>query len=101
MSLTLITMLSSSLKTLTIPYGVAKIGGHAFSYCTALTEIVLPNSLTKIYTSAFSECFRLATITFQGTKKEWKAIEKGTDWKKDTGSFTVRCTDGSISKLFA
>ena len=30
--------------------------------------------------------------------KEWDAITKGTSWDKDTGAYTVYCTDEEIPK---
>ena len=54
--------------------------------------------MTRIEGSAFIDCESLTTITFQGTKAEWEAIPKDFDWDKNTGSYTVHCTDGDIPK---
>ena len=66
--------------------------------CTGLTSITIPNSVTSIGDGAFSACTKLISITFKGTKKQWNAILKGSQWNYKTGSYTIHCTDGDISK---
>ena len=64
------------------------------------------NSITyRYYTSndeigeaAFYNCSSLTSINFEGTKAQWNAISKGSGWNYNTGSYTVYCTDGTISK---
>ncbi len=51
-----------SLKTVTIPEGVEKIGSYAFCG-NALESIVIPNSVTSIGDNAFSYCSMLASVT--------------------------------------
>ena len=84
-----------------IPDGTAKIGAYAFYRCDALTSVTIPDSVTSIHYRAFYECSGLTTINFQGTKAQWQAIEKGSNWATNTGAFTVICTDGTISKADA
>ena len=81
-----------------IPNGVAGIGDAAFSNWIGLTSITIPNSVTEIGEYAFYGCTGLTSITFTGTKAQWRAIYRGKWWKASTGSFTVHCTDGDISK---
>ncbi len=88
----------TSLKSITIPNSVTSIGYSAFLGCTELTAVKLGNGVTSIGYMAFSGCTGLTTINFQGTKAEWKAITKGTDWNSNTDSYTVKCTDGDIIK---
>lgn len=45
---------NSSLKSITIPSGVAKIGNYAFSYCDSLESVTIPSSVTSIGQNAFS-----------------------------------------------
>lgn len=40
----------------------------------------------------------LTSITFNGTKAQRNAISKGSKWDNSTGSYTIHCTDGNISK---
>ena len=111
----------SSLTSVIIPDSVTLIGGFAFSRCTGLTSVTIPNSVTSIVGSAFAGCERLTSvtiggsvtligvyafsgcsnltsITFNGTKAQWNAIYKGTDWNYNTGNYTIHCTDGDIPK---
>ncbi len=52
-----------SLKSVTIPDGVTKIGESAFSYCSNLTSVTIPNSLTGIGKWAFMGCKSLTNLT--------------------------------------
>ena len=78
--------------------GTLGIGEDAFYYCTGLTSITIPNSVTIICDDAFRICTSLTSITFNGTKAQWNAITKGSDWNYNTGNYTIHCTDGDIPK---
>ncbi len=75
-----------------------KINSDAFSNCNSLTSITISNSVTSIGACAFYDCSNLTDITFKGTKEEWNAIKKGSNWDKYTGDYTIYCTDGDIQK---
>ncbi len=67
------------------------------------TDIVIASEyygkpVTSIGNSAFNRCSSLTNITFKGTKAQWNAIEKNYSWDGYTGNYTVRCTDGYITK---
>ena len=53
-------------SSVTLNYGLETIGGYAFGYCTALTELVLPMSLDNIISGAFFES-GIQKITFMGS----------------------------------
>ena len=88
----------SSLTSITIPNSVTSIGGSAFNGCSSLTSIEIPNSVTSIGWYAFSRCSSLTSINYNGTKAQWNAISKDSNWNWITGDYTIYCTDGNISK---
>lgn len=55
---------TGSSKEVSVPEGVAKIGGGAFSDCEALTHLMLPASVTEIANFAFKNCVNLEIIDF-------------------------------------
>ncbi len=85
------------LTSVTIPDSVTEILSYAFSECSRLTSVTIPDSVTVIERYVFEDCTNLQNITFQGTKAQWYAIDKD-DWDDNTGSYTIHCTDGDISK---
>ena len=90
----------SSLTSITIPKSVTSIGNYAFYGCSSLTSITIPKSVTSIGERAFGWCGMLTStsINFQGSMKQWKAIDKESSWNYGTGSFTITCTDGVLDK---
>lgn len=100
-----ITGLKPEVKTvyITIPNkisntSVTKIADGVFKDKNRIKEMTIPNSVTSIGYSAFQGCSGLTSITFNGTKAQWNAITKGTDWNHATGNYTIHCTDGDIPK---
>ena len=88
----------SGLTSITIPNSVTSIGDGAFYGCTDLITVTIPDSVTSIGGYAFVGCTSLTSITFNGTKAQWNAISKGSDWKVGVPSTCkVVCTDGDIS----
>ena len=53
----------TSLTSITIPYGVRKLGRGAFSGCSALRHAELPEFIISVGDYAFSHCEALKTIT--------------------------------------
>ena len=88
----------SSLTSVTIPNSVTSIGEGAFRGCSTLTSVTIPDSVTTIKSYAFYNCSGLTSVTFVGTKAQWNAISKASDWNYNTGSYTIHCTDGDIAK---
>ena len=86
----------SSLMSIEIPDSVTSIGGSAFSGCSSLTSVVIPDSVTSIGEYAFNNCSSLTSIVFEGTVAEWKAIEKGYNWKYVPATEVV-CLDGKVA----
>lgn len=51
-----------SLRSVTIPSSVTRIGDHAFQYCKLLTSIIIPESVTSIGIYAFYSCESLTSV---------------------------------------
>ena len=88
----------TGLTSVTIGSSVTSIVGGAFSGCTSLASINIPDSVTSIGNNAFSGCTGLTSINYNGTKAQWNALSKESNWNSDTGNYTVCCTDGNIPK---
>ena len=86
----------TSLASVTIPDSVMGIGNGAFAGCKSLASVNIPDSVTSIGNWAFQYCTSLASIRYDGTKKQWKKISLGIDWKKDSAIRKIECTNGSI-----
>ena len=87
-----------ALTSITIPDSVTTIGDYAFSDCSRLTSITIPDSVTSIGSEAFANCLMPTKITFKGTKEQWDAIVKSSDWDSGRNYYTIHCTDGEIRK---
>ncbi len=88
---------NSELKTVVITSG-ERLSESAFYNCSSLTNIIIPDSITSISWQAFYGCSSLTSITFNGTKEQWKAVEKDDMWNNETGNYVVHCSDGDIAK---
>lgn len=63
-------MSCSSIKTVTIPSGVTKIGAMAFEYCSSLEAVTIGNEVTYVDSGAFSGCKNLKSVVM-GTAVEY------------------------------
>jgi hypothetical protein len=87
-----------NLASVTMSDKVTSIGNSSFYNCGKLESITIPKSVTSIGNYTFQECKRLTSINYTGTIEEWQNLPKGSNWNYDTGSYTVYCTDGTVSK---
>lgn len=76
--------------------GVTHIGENAFWKCANLESITIGKNVTEIERYAFAECYALKEIIFEGTRAEWNAVVKETEWDYRAGNYTVKCSDGTI-----
>lgn len=88
----------SRVQSIVLHNSITSVNESAFEGCDQLTFVQMSTSVTKIADSAFKDCSELAYIVYSGTMAEWNAIDKGTDWDAGTGSYTVICSDGNITK---
>ena len=87
----------TGLTNVTIGDGVTSIGAYAFSDCDLLEKVTIESSVATIEYRAFFNCKGLKEIEYNGTKEQWNAINKGSEWKGgSTGSVVVYCSDGEI-----
>lgn len=87
-----------SLTEITIPAGITKINGYAFSGVTTITTVHVPISVTYIDWGAFQKCSGLIAFYYEGTMQQWNSIGKNWFWDVGTGEYTVYCSDGSLQK---
>lgn len=57
--------------------GTKKIGKYALAGMEALKEVDLPKSLEQVKDHAFEGCDKLSKVKYQGTEKQWEAVEIG------------------------
>ncbi|MBR1625461.1 MAG: leucine-rich repeat protein, partial [Clostridia bacterium] len=86
------------LTTVTLNPKVMKIGDNAFKWCARLASITIPITVKEIGAYAFRYCNNFTDVIYEGTKEQWKTFRKENDWDSDTGSYTVHCKDGDLSK---
>lgn len=88
--------LAGTIKSVSIPASVIKIGEGVFDCCNLITSITLPAGVTEIGDYAFRGCESLADFRFGGTKAQWAAVVKGIEWHEDVPAKCVVCTDGTV-----
>lgn len=88
----------SGLTNITLPKHLTRIAHHMFYDCSNLETITIPHGVTHIGRFAFYGCNNLHTIVYQGTMDEWNSISTPSSLASNVGSYTVRCTDGDLSK---
>lgn len=87
--------------------GVAEIPYQAFGRCSQLTTVEFTNSVTYFSTGAFLSCGKISEFHYNGTVTEWGLIDKGpclsyieftAPWDYHIKSYTIHCTNGTITK---
>ena len=87
----------TGLTSIIIPDSVTNIGDWAFSDCRGLTIIAISDSVTSIGGDAFYGCSGLTSITYHGTKAQWKSL-RYVDWYGTPRNLVINCTDGDLSR---
>ncbi len=81
-------------KELTLPQDITRIESRAFGDCRDLRSVTLPEGIKYIGEFAFENCSSLSEINYNGSIKDFDAIEKDWTWDIGTAEYTVRCKDG-------
>lgn len=84
------------LQVAIIPNNIKSIGASAFANCINLKVVSIPPSIQNIGYNAFFNCYSLKRINFNGTKEEWKRIQRGSNWLTKAGTTSVVCLDGVV-----
>ncbi len=87
----------SGLTTITIPNSVNKLGYCVFANCKNMTSVTIGKGIANIPDGTFTGCTSLTSITFKGTKAQWKNVSLGNDWNGSVPATKVTCSDGTIS----
>ncbi len=66
---------AKNLTSVTIPDSVKDIWNYAFADCSNLTSVNLGKNVVNIWPHAFDGCNNLTDVYYNGTRKEWEAIE--------------------------
>ena len=88
---------NTNLEIANISQGVKELGVGAFSNCLRLKTVSIPRSVRYIGSNCFWNCVKLKRINYEGTKQQWRQIERGSNWLAKAGTSTVVCSDGAIS----
>ncbi|MBE6602406.1 MAG: hypothetical protein E7637_07905 [Ruminococcaceae bacterium] len=74
---------------------------YAFYYNESLKSVTIPKSVTKLGDYSFTGCFGITSITFKGTVEQWTALipnPKKPVWNNNSVlAFEVKCSDGLTS----
>jgi len=91
------------LTSVVLSEGIKQIGTGLFKDCSSLEKITLPVSVTAISEGAFVGCESLTTISYSGTKAQWKAISKESGWFTENNiieNLFVECSDGTLEYIW-
>ncbi|MBR4318435.1 MAG: leucine-rich repeat domain-containing protein, partial [Oscillospiraceae bacterium] len=80
----------------TVRYEGAVIGAFMFSECTSLTDFTITETVKEIQTCAFYSCNKLKILNYEGSLKDWTAIEKQQNWDSSANLTKIQCLDGYL-----
>ena len=84
----------------TIDNVVRLIADRAFECCWSLKSVTIPSSVGRIGMLLFLGCENLNRVYFNGTQEQWWRIEKDETWYNEDGSQpTIYSSDGAFVVL--
>ncbi|MDE7154438.1 MAG: leucine-rich repeat domain-containing protein [Muribaculaceae bacterium] len=86
----------SGISTLKVPEGVTEIQRHAFYFCGSLKEVTLPSTLKKMGEAVFNDCYSLTTVSCKAVTPP--VCAEGDMFRSDIpGKATLRVPVGSYN----
>ncbi len=87
----------STIESFTLPAGVTVVSSSLFAH-SELKKLTLHGNVTSIESSAFNDCS--VTITYDGTKDEWLAMERDSLWDIGMSTYKVICHDSTFTHMY-
>ena len=92
-----------NLEEIVLGEGVEYINKDSFNSCENLKTVTIPKSVQHIGESAFRYCTGITSVTYGGTKAEWKAFvadtEKFGSNNECLTNVSIKCSDGTITNI--
>ena len=73
------------------------IGSFAFSECVSLSDLTISVNCKTFGSNMLTYCKELTAITYEGTKEQWNAITKPTNWM--TSDAKVKYHNGYLQRI--
>lgn len=87
---------NSKLQIANIPNGITTIGDSAFSNCINLELVTIPMTVKYIGYNCFFNTPKLKKIVYLGSRKQWQAIVKGSNYLMRSGVRVLVASDGRM-----
>lgn len=91
------------LEEIVLGEGVEYINKDSFNSCEKLKTVTIPKSVQQIGESAFIYCTGITSVTYGGTKAEWKAFiadaQKFGSNNECLTNVSIKCSDGTITNV--
>ena len=96
--------LSTCTKLKTVRAESSVLGSFMFVQCTALESLTISINCKTFGSNMLTYCESLTTITYEGTKEQWNAITKPTNWMTSDAKANyhngylqrINCVDGAF-----
>ena len=96
--------LSTCTKLKTVRAESSVLGSFMFVQCTALESLTISTNCKTFGSNMLTYCESLTTITYEGTKEQWNAITKPTNWMTSDAKANyhngylqrINCVDGAF-----
>ncbi|HAI78137.1 MAG TPA: cell surface protein, partial [Ruminococcus sp.] len=98
-------LLSTCTKLKTVRAESSVLGSFMFVQCTALESLTISTNCKTFGSNMLTYCESLTAITYEGTKEQWNAITKPTNWMTSDAKANyhnsylqrINCVDGAFA----